>query len=261
MSILKNIFFKNEPDEYEQDSEMQELVQMLKDADGNDDEFPTTSKNPFLELAGPMDKYFVLETDKVSKNPYDETYRSRKVSSDGYSQFMNNLLTDEANYGTIQCFVKRDKPIHVLVLDCDSRENLIAGQHWIKSVWNLGSATIESSSGHYWIFTDYITDDISNIIFRMLEVPGADPKHILKSKERGAIQIRMTPKKIGNDYVSPVFAEDHDLTNENAITLYNMVKKWFDSKDYQMLIKSKQLRAALKDNKILDMATDPDFEV
>lgn len=143
---------------------------------------------------------------------------------------------------------------HIMVLDCDSLDNMIAACRTLK-IDNIGYVVIESSPHHYWVVTNYI-GNITDVTDRMSGIPGTDLNHMRLSRARGHISIRATPQVRS----IPSFPSDISVLHKTVRRWYLRFKSNFDlhaERIQQTLI----LSEALANRKVADLASDPAFEV
>lgn len=148
----------------------------------------------------------------------------------------------------------------VLVLDCDNQENLLAATHWIKTELGLGYAPINSSPGRFWVVTDYV-GPVRKAVEMLLQIPGVDEKFTTFVSLTHRFWLRCHPRIIGDTIVNPVFPDTNDLTNPLAIAWYDSFRSLYMSNDYRKILKKIVLNQAIKDGRILELATDPQFIV
>lgn len=189
------------------------------------------------------------------------SYGDREIKPVSYSEFVRELLTQgtEWNYGAVNTKVKRN--CHILALDCDSVDAMLAASHWVKTELELIYEVVESSEGHYWIFVDKV-GPLSDILEIMSTIPGVDRKFLSWAAKRKAIHIRTTPK-ISDDrkniYTPEFQVVGAEFKNDLVRQWVGEFREYFNGPDYRRIEKSMRLTWAIRNGTVSQMAQDPSF--
>lgn len=142
--------------------------------------------------------------------------------------------------------------LHILVLDCDSLDEMYAAVRVLKRD-NIGWVGIESSPDHFWIITDVV--DTFKRIFPILEaMPGVDNSYIKATKTWKRLHLRAIPRQNSR----PKFGKPADLRDQRVINWYNWFKELHND---PAIVEDLGLIQHLKQGTMAGAAADPDFDV
>ena len=142
--------------------------------------------------------------------------------------------------------------LHILVLDCDSLDEMYAAVRVLKRD-SIPWAGIESSPDHFWIITDII--GTFKEIFLILEAfPGVDSNYIKAAKNWKRLHLRAIPRKDSR----PKFGESTNLRDQRVIDWYNCFEKLHND---PAIAENLGLIEHLKQGTMAGAAADPNFDV
>lgn len=176
------------------------------------------------------------------------------------------ILSDKDGvlYGAVSTYVGLDAAgheLHVLVMDCDGEDEMLAAAHWTKTILKFNYVVVASSPQRYWIVTDFV-GSIKDIVHHMERTPGVDSKFIKFIEKNQRIFIRALPKM---DYETksisvPSFPENTLVHPKTKEWLDDFAAYW-NGPELEMMKKSIELRAAIKWKIVGQIAQRPSFEL
>lgn len=142
---------------------------------------------------------------------------------------------------------------HVMVLDCDATDRMIASCHWLKYI-EINYCVVESSPDRYWVITDHITT-MDKLIARISSIPGVDHNFVNFIVRNKITNIRAHPK----EEQIPTFPDKVNLKRKESIGWLNQLKEWYESPDLERILHLVDVTTSLRDGKIIGKAADPSF--
>lgn len=142
--------------------------------------------------------------------------------------------------------------LHILVLDCDSLEEMYAAVKVLKRD-NIPWAGIESSPDHFWIITDKV-GTFKEILPILKSIPGVDKRYVKATETWKRLHLRAIPRKNSR----PKFGEPTDLQDQRVINWYNCFQKLHND---PAIIEDLGLIEHLKQGTMAGAAADPSFDV
>lgn len=211
-----------------------------------------------------LDYYIVAE----HCNEYTSWMRRKRVDRDSFFRTLSqDAVVNKSSRGVVSTTVGRRKTRlwqlwranvfsdHVLVLDCDGLEQLIAAKH-VLADRGLASAEIESSPEHYWVVCN-VYDDIAAVCDLAQTIPGPDRAHITLCKSEHRISIGASPKHRG---ISPIFGDPSALTGKPLEWFLAFQAHW-QSPEMRRLLIVQDTAASLRDGTLASKAADPAFAI
>lgn len=156
-------------------------------------------------------------------------------------------------YGVITSEVGNDQ--HVLTLDVDSTDEMLAACNVIKTYYKLNYVAVMSSPERYWIIVDKV-GTIAELVPIMRKIPGVDFKYIDFVEIRKRLVLRAVPKE-----VMPIFPdEDVKFKNRLAQNWFRAFKDhWGD--DVAHYLRLKDLQTAIVTKTMAVKIADPNFMI
>ena len=150
---------------------------------------------------------------------------------------------------------------HLLVLDCDSEDGMVAACHWLRTEENIKYELIESTPGKFWVVTDFI--GTWKHVWRVFDqIPGVCEEFRNKyAKKYKRICVRAFPKLINGKPCAPIFPADIALKSFMAKQWMMGVRLYFDSGYFKKLCKAVLLVDKLDKNAMEQLAANPGFMV
>lgn len=142
--------------------------------------------------------------------------------------------------------------LHILVLDCDSLEEMYAAVRVLKRD-NIPWVGIESSPDHFWIITD-IVGTFKEIFPILKAIPGVDSRYVKATETWKRLHLRAISRKNSR----PKFGEPTDLRDQRVINWYNSFKKLHND---PTIVENLGLIEHLKQGTMAGAAADPNFDV
>jgi hypothetical protein len=155
---------------------------------------------------------------------------------------------------------------HVMGLDCDSLDAMIACCHWLATELKLGYAVINTSPSKYWVITDAV-GSFGSLLPGFKMIPGADQQHRELCENRRSFWFRGAPKLSANGWMDqvvpdlPVITDREKLTHPIANEWLNAYQQHLDDPEVQQLNRWAKIQAALASGKMGSMAADPNFVI
>jgi len=169
------------------------------------------------------------------------------------------------------------KSNHILVLDLDDIDDMLAAVHWVTTELKVGHALIASSANHFWLVVDF-TGSWKEVKYHLETIPGVDDKFRTFGKHRKQLLLRAIPKIVtteGDSYTDnvnwrsrfdkaptisdPAFPSEHTLVNPHVLQWYTEFKEWYEGEVYAKLKKAFVLRHAAFSGTMVDLAQNPGF--
>ncbi len=141
---------------------------------------------------------------------------------------------------------------HIMVLGVDSMDKLIAAAHFLHSQ-KIAYIDIQSSPGHYWVVTDYVSSFRSALNLAR-KVPGVDDQYLNLCEKHDRFILR----GIRKPGAIPEFKDYKDFPNSHVRQWLSEFEELFE---HQEMNRSLALMEALRVGEVADMAADPAFEV
>jgi hypothetical protein len=145
--------------------------------------------------------------------------------------------------------------LHVMILDCDSLENMSAAAHLL-AVEGVGYALIESSNDKYWVVTDVVAP-IDEVAKRMSTYPGVDPNYVKLVARTKQVPIRAIPLP-GR---VPRFSVPDGLTNNYSREFYRAFEDHYSSPEIVRFLAMRIMVLNLKNGTMAEVMANPQFRV
>lgn len=210
------------------------------------------SDRPFEPIFPPPFRLkFIMETSKSSDAYYPQ---QNEVPESEYFQALHKAAVtgNDRLYGAISSQIDGK---HVMTLDCDGTDEMLAVCHVLKSYYNLSYAVVVSSPGHYWVIADK-WDSRLELLTMMEIMPGIDSRYVDCIRNKGDIVLRGFPKE-----AMPIFPDSVDFKDEHVAKWYKAFKDTWNSEHMKHIIRLKQLVKAIKEKNVADLAASPSFAV
>lgn len=199
---------------------------------------------------------FGIESENKKKHPYAAPFIEQN-----YTHYVHEMHKAAARgdvfYGIITTEVEKlnKKSKFVMALDCDGTDEMLAVCHALKSYHKLNYAVIISSPNHYWVVVDKVGEVYE--LTRLMDVlPGVDANFIDCCKSRDFVVLRAMPKT-----AMPTFPDNVELKNELVLEWYTKFKEYWQSEDAAHCLRLSQLYKAIKEKKVAEMASSPNFAI
>ncbi len=154
-------------------------------------------------------------------------------------------------------YFNRRYDTHLMVLDCDSTDQMLIAARTLK-IKNVGYALVQSSSNppHYWIITDYV-GSFFEVLHMCKSIPGVDSSWIRFSEEMGLFCLRgmALPNKV------PVFQNGDGLKNPIAIDVFNEFRDLYEYPEVKQRLDAEILKNHVAMGTVSSLIQDPDFEL
>lgn len=204
---------------------------------------------------------------KDGRAPYGPSFWTKFVSLEKMvSSYLSNLVNDETriSYAFIATILEKrwlsKNNIHIMVLDCDGENEMLAACHWLKTEAKISYDLIQSSPGRYWVVTNYI--GMWREIWEALRyIPGvcnAYRNEYCRKYKR--MCLRAFPKIYNGRPTKPKFPTEFN-TGPCAQEFIVSLQKYFDSEHYEKLMKAVFLHHHLKEKTMAEIAADPGFQL
>lgn len=148
------------------------------------------------------------------------------------------------------------KHSHVLLLDCDGTDEMLAACNMLKATLNTGYALIQSSPSRYWIVVDKVGEFLPLVDFAN-QIPGVDPKFMSKAVEFGRFFLRATPLKGKR----ALFEDPSGLTDPRVRNWYLEFEKLWNLPEVQQRYRAEILKTLVAEGQMIDAAADPEFQL
>lgn len=196
---------------------------------------------------------YLIEKLNGRRSSYDAPHN--EVSEVEYYRTLHKAAatSDENMYGAISSCI--DISNHVMTLDCDSTDEMLAVCHVLKSYYGLNYAVVISSPNHYWVIADKC-DSTSELLKMMEIIPGIDSRYVDCIRNRREIVLRGMPKDS-----MPTFPDSVEFKDERVATWYKAFKDTWNSEEMKHILRLKQLVKAIKEKKVAELAASPSFAI
>lgn len=167
---------------------------------------------------------------------------------------------DNGSLGSLLASTEIKRKKHIIVLDCDSMDGMLAAQHWVITECGCNTEVVESSPGKYWIITDMVTDLKSAYSIARI-IPGVDQSYISGVELKRNFYLRASPKISNGRIIVPKFANKECNICNSARKWYLEFKAWFESDMMRKVVKIYMLSKAIRTKEVSSFASNPDFSV
>jgi hypothetical protein len=149
----------------------------------------------------------------------------------------------------------------LMILDCDSEDEMLATCHWLKTECGIMYDLIQSGTpGHHWVVTDYV-GKWKDIYKTMSIIPGVCTKYKEYCIKYKKMAVRAFPKIINGKPNKPVFPNEVNITDFVPRQWLLAIKAYYDSEYYKKLMKAVYLCYCISEGKMSHIAADPGFEL
>lgn len=174
-----------------------------------------------------------------------------RIAGDSYYIFGSEVVTPNR----WQRWVLGRKSEHVMLLDCDGTQEMLAAAHTL-ATRGIAYVTVQSSPGRYWLVVDRVGPYV-DLALEAQTIPGVDQDYIKVLCRTGLLALRVVPEG-GKVALFPDGGAKH-FTNPLARQWYDDFKWLWDRPEVRERAHTERVRKALQDGTIADLAADPEF--
>lgn len=152
-------------------------------------------------------------------------------------------------------FFRRYRDQFVMVLDCDGTNEMIMATHTLAKD-QVGYALIQSSPRRYWVVTD-VVGHFRQLHRRASAIPGVDTKWLTHAWNIASFTLRgvSLPGRV------PLFSEPTGLTNPHSVRFFTDLQSLHNHPVIKRRLENEVLLQAAKEDKIMDLASNPSFKI
>jgi len=204
-----------------------------------------------MEYSGPYGNTVEMKKKTLEKfrNRISVAIKDGDIFNKKFAALVSTRLPKTGRWWFTRFFEKRQ---HILVLDCDGQNEMIATASALRAD-GIKWIGVESSPGRYWFICEKV-GLFRDLYSKMQAMPGNDTRYTDLVKNRKMFLLRAIRHKNS----CPSFTIENEVKDPRVLQWYKEFKAIHED---EVISNRFMLHEALKNNKIPDVAADPNFKV